>query len=106
MKYSNTAILLLASCLSAPAFAQEASVPAAETAEDDNAIIVTGSRIKQDPTKSAAPLQVITPSDLSREGINSPEQLISFLSTNGTGADNLASNGDVTSGAQRGTNGL
>lgn len=107
MKYSNTAILLLATCLTAPAFAQEASVPAAaETAEDDNAIIVTGSRIKQDPTKSAAPLQVITPSDLSREGINSPEQLISFLSTNGTGADNLASNGDVTSGAQRGTNGL
>lgn len=107
MKYSNTAILLLATCLTAPAFAQEASLPAAaETAEDGDAIIVTGSRIKQDPTKSALPLQVITPSDLSREGINSPEQLISFLSTNGTGADNLASNGDVTTGAQRGTNGL
>ena len=108
MKYSNTAILLLATCLSAPAFAQDSSPPvSAETNDDDGtAIIVTGSRIKQDPTKSAAPLQVITPSDLSREGINSPEQLISFLSTNGTGADNLASNGDVTSGAQRGTNGL
>jgi iron complex outermembrane receptor protein len=51
-------------------------------------------------------LQVITPSDLSREGINGPEQLISFLSTNGNGADNLASNSDVTTGAQRGTNGL
>jgi iron complex outermembrane recepter protein len=98
----------LATCLSAPAFAQESSPPvSAETNGDEGtAIIVTGSRIKQDPTKSAAPLQVITPSDLSREGINSPEQLISFLSTNGTGADNLASNGDVTSGAQRGTNGL
>ena len=108
MKYSNTAILLLATCLSAPAFAQESSPPlSAETNGDEGtAIIVTGSRIKQDPTKSAAPLQVITPSDLSREGINSPEQLISFLSANGTGADNLASNGDVTSGAQRGTNGL
>lgn len=108
MKYSNTAILLLATCLSAPAFAQDPSSPVeAETNGDEGtAIIVTGSRIKQDPTKSAAPLQVITPSDLSREGINSPEQLISFLSTNGTGANNLASNGDVTSGAQRGTNGL
>ena len=108
MKHSRTAIFLLATCLTMPAFAQESSpsVPP-ETAEDEGtAIIVTGSRIKQDPTKSAAPLQVITPSDLSREGINSPEQLISFLSTNGTGADNLASNGDVTSGAQRGTNGL
>ena len=108
MKTSKTAILLLATCLTAPAFAQDASPPAsAETAEDEGAaIIVTGSRIKQDPTKSAAPLQVITPSDLSREGINGPEQLISFLSTNGNGADNLASNSDVTTGAQRGTNGL
>jgi len=108
MKTSKTAILLLATCLTAPAFAQDASPPAsAETAEDSGAaIIVTGSRIKQDPTKSAAPLQVITPSDLSREGINGPEQLISFLSTNGNGADNLASNSDVVTGAQRGTNGL
>jgi iron complex outermembrane receptor protein len=108
MKTSKTAILLLATCLTAPAFAQDSSPPAsAETAEDSGAaIIVTGSRIKQDPTKSAAPLQVITPSDLSREGINGPEQLISFLSTNGNGADNLASNSDVTTGAQRGTNGL
>jgi iron complex outermembrane receptor protein len=69
-------------------------------------VLVTGSRIKQDPNNSALPLQIITTQDLAREGINSPEQLISFLSTNGNGADNLASNADVTSGAQRGTNGL
>jgi iron complex outermembrane receptor protein len=69
-------------------------------------VIVTGSRLRQDPNNSALPLQIITTADLSREGISSPEQLISFLSTNGNGADNLASNGDVTSGAQRGTNGL
>jgi iron complex outermembrane receptor protein len=107
MKHSKTAILLLATCLTAPAFAQDASPPAAaETADDGAAIIVTGSRIKQDPAKSALPLQVISTDDLTREGINSPEQLISYLSTNGNGADNLASNADVTSGAQRGTNGL
>ena len=69
-------------------------------------VLVTGSRIKQDPNNSALPLQIITTADLSRESINSPEQLISYLSTNGNGADNLASNADVTSGAQRGTNGL
>lgn len=107
MKHSKTAILLLATCLTTPAFAQDASPPtAAETAEDGAAIIVTGSRIKQDPAKSALPLQIISTDDLTREGINSPEQLISYLSTNGNGADNLASNADVTSGAQRGTNGL
>ena len=108
MKTSKTAILLLATCLTAPAFAQDSSPPAsAETAEDSGAaIIVTGSRIKQDPTKSALPLQVITTDDLTREGINSPEQLISFLASNGNGADNLASNSDVVTGAARGTNGL
>lgn len=83
------------------------SAPADQvTSPGQTSIIVTGSRIKQDPTKSSLPLQVITTKDLTREGINSPEQLISFLSTNGNGADNLASNSDVTSGAQRGTNGL
>jgi iron complex outermembrane receptor protein len=78
--------------------------PAAE--EESGAIIVTGSRIKRDPNDSALPLTIITNTELSREGINSPEQMISFLSSNGNGADNLASNSDVTSGAQRGTNGL
>ncbi len=77
-----------------------------QTADGEREVLVTGSRIKQDPNNSALPLQIITTRDLSREGINSPEQLISFLSTNGNGADNLASNGDVVTGAARGTNGL
>ncbi|HNJ48842.1 MAG TPA: TonB-dependent receptor plug domain-containing protein, partial [Novosphingobium sp.] len=95
--------------LATPAFAQDASgISSANESsnEQDRAIIVTGSRIKQDPTKSALPLEVINADNLRREGVNSPEQLISYLSSNGNGADNLASNSDVTSGAQRGTNGL
>jgi iron complex outermembrane recepter protein len=57
MKYSKTAILLLATCLTTPAFAQDASPPAAaETADDGAAIIVTGSRIKQDPAKALTAL--------------------------------------------------
>ena len=84
------------------------SIPKSETAPEDDSrdILVTGSRIKQDPNNSALPLQIITTKDFSREGINSPEQLISFLAANGNGADNLASNSDVVSGAARGTNGL
>ena len=69
-------------------------------------ILVTGSRIKQDPNDSALPLQIVTTQELQRNGIVSPEQLISFLAANGNGADNLASNSDVVSGAARGTNGL
>lgn len=109
MKISSTALLLLATCLTAPAFAQEVPPPkSSETANEDlsGGIIVTGSRIKRDPNDSSLPLQVITNEEFSREGISSPEQLIAFLSTNGNGADNLASNADVVSGAQRGTNGL
>ncbi|MES2988634.1 MAG: TonB-dependent receptor [Pseudomonadota bacterium] len=72
----------------------------------DNEILVTGSRIKQDPNNSALPLQIITSAEIARNGISSPEQLVMFLSTNGSGADNLSANSDVTTGAQRGTNGL
>ena len=87
--------------------APAATPTGAETPADNGKdIIVTGSRIKQDPNNSALPLTIITNKDLSREGISSPEQLISFLANNGNGADNLASNSDVVSGAARGTNGL
>jgi iron complex outermembrane receptor protein len=78
----------------------------ARASDEGNVIIVTGSRIKQDPNNSALPLTIITTRDLAREGIANPEQLISYLTDNGSGADNLASNSDVVSGAARGTNGL
>ncbi len=108
MKITKTALLLMATCLTVPAFAQDGTVPSTpETAEEEGStIIVTGSLIRRNPNDSALPLTVITNEEIAREGINSPEQLISLLSTNGNGADNLASNADVVSGAQRGTNGL
>lgn len=104
----------------APPLTQEAATPTgAETPRSganvsrdaqsadagSNEVVVTGSRIKQDPNNSALPLQIITQQEISRNGISSPEQLIQFLTANGTGANNLASNSDVTSGAQRGVNG-
>lgn len=109
MKMHKLALFLTAASVALPAYAQDATLPddankVADTAEQS--IVVTGSRIKRDPNDSSLPVTVITPDDISREGINSPEQLISFLTSNGNGADNLASNSDVTSGAQRGTNGL
>ena len=104
----NLALLLTVTMLSSPAFAQTVPTPQStpEAAEDGTSIIVTGSRIKRDVNDTSLPLTIITTKELSREGISSPEQLISFLSTNGNGADNLASNSDVVSGAARGTNGL
>ena len=92
-----------------PALAQSApdvSSPNAADSGEQAAIVVTGSRIKQDPTKSALPLQIISATDIEKNGLANPEQLNMFLTSNGTGADNLASNSDVVTGAQRGTNGL
>ncbi|HVM37860.1 MAG TPA: TonB-dependent receptor, partial [Sphingomicrobium sp.] len=74
-------------------------------AEPTGDIIVTGSRIRRDPNQSALPLQIVTTRELERTGITTPEQLVSYLPSNGTGADNLASNADVVSGQQRGNNG-
>ncbi len=89
-----------------PALAQSPLPPAQSADEPETAIVVTGSRLKQDPTKSSVPLEIITTDTIERNGISSPEQLTMFLTANGSGADNLASNADVTSGAQRGTNGV
>lgn len=90
--------------------APPAATPAgAETPSDSSNskdILITGSRLKQDPNNSALPLTIIGNQEIMRNGISSPEQLITYLSTNGSSPDNLASNSDVVSGAQRGTNGL
>ena len=73
--------------------------------DEEGEIVVTGSRIKRDPNESALPLQIVTTQEIQRNGISNPEQLLSYLTTNGTGSDNLASNADVVSGQQRGNNG-
>ncbi|MBS0482799.1 MAG: TonB-dependent receptor [Proteobacteria bacterium] len=94
--------------LSAPALAQDiAGSGSAPEAGKETQILVTGSRLKQDPNNSALPLQIIKLDDLSREGIASAEQAIMYLNANGNGADNLASNADVisTAAANRGANG-
>lgn len=91
----------------APAMAQDIT-PANKPAEEDKSggIIVTGSRIKQDPNNSALPLSIITTQEIGRNAIASPEQLLAHLTDNGNGADNLASNSDVIPNDKRGTNGL
>jgi iron complex outermembrane receptor protein len=109
---SGTAFAALACAFAAPASAQvtepdTATLPEAIAPEgEETNILVTGSRIRQDPNNSALPLQIITNVEIQRNSISSPEQLLMYLPSNASGADNLASNADVVSGAQRGTNGL
>lgn len=66
---------------------------------------ITGSSIKRIQSEGALPLEIITREQLDRDGIVTAEQLISTLNINANGSDNLASNADVVSGAQRGNNG-
>ncbi len=111
MKIRSFALLLSCTSFTMPAIAQDAVdaevLPAtSEVSKDDGAIIVTGSRIKRDPNNSSLPVQILNTKDFERNGISSPEQLVSFLTTNGTAADNLAANSDVVGGTQRGNNGL
>ncbi len=115
--WAGTAFAGLAFAMPGAAFAQASDgtsqpeptlpdQPQAEPAQQDNTMVVTGSRLRLDPNNSALPLQIIRNEEIQRNGISSPEQLLMFLPSNASGADNLASNADVVSGAQRGTNGL
>ena len=74
-------------------------------AQSDQRVLITGSSIKRIQAEGALPVQTISRAELDRQGIGSAEQLISVLSVNGNGLDNLASNGDVVSGQARGNNG-
>ena len=93
MRPSST-LLALSLCLAA-------ATAGAET----ETVSITGSRIRHALADRPTALQVITQADLAREGISSPEQLVMYLTANGSGLDNLASNADVVGGAQRGNNG-
>jgi len=82
----------------APAAAQDSSQPMQR-------VEITGSSIKRIAKEGALPVEVISRKQIEAQGIVNAEQLIATLNINGNGSDNLASNADVTSGAQRGNNG-
>jgi iron complex outermembrane receptor protein len=90
------------------ALAQKTAAPTAEkppeTAKLDK-FVVTGSMIKRLDGEGATPLLTLTPLEMELRGIGSAEQMLMELNINGNGLDNLASNADVVSGAQRGNNG-
>jgi iron complex outermembrane receptor protein len=56
---------------------------------------ITGSSIKRVAKEGALPVQIITAEQLDKQGITSAEQLLSTISANGTGADNMTSGNNV-----------
>jgi iron complex outermembrane receptor protein len=56
---------------------------------------ITGSSIKRITKEGALPVQIISAEQISKQGITSAEQLLSTISANGTGADNMTSGNNV-----------
>lgn len=93
------ALIGVSSVATGVAFAQDKPVEKVQKVE------ITGSSIKRIAQEGALPIEIISRAQLDAAGIVTAEQLIATLNINGNGSDNLASNADVTSGAQRGNNG-
>ncbi|MCA1863930.1 TonB-dependent receptor [Janthinobacterium sp. HSC-3S05] len=88
MKLKKLAQLVALMGVVGPVMAQEAA-PAMQRVE------VTGSSIKRVAKEGALPVQVITYDQIEKQGITSAEQLLSTISSNGTGADNMTSGNNV-----------
>ncbi|MEW6761278.1 MAG: TonB-dependent receptor [Pseudomonadota bacterium] len=100
MKLKKLAHLIALIGITSPVLAQD--MPAADRIQR---VEITGSSIKRIAKEGALPVEIISRKQLEDQGIVTAEQLIATLNVNGNGSDNLASNADVTSGAQRGNNG-
>ena len=101
-------LVLLVAGLAPAAVAQVAATPAAQPTDETlklEKFVVTGSLIKRLADEGSLPVQVLSRQDMEQQGIASAEQMIMAININGNGLDNLASNSDVVSGAQRGNNG-
>ena len=89
MKLKKLAQLMALIGVAGTAVAQEAAPQAMQRVE------VTGSSIKRIAKEGALPVQVITYDQIEKQGITSAEQLLSTISSNGTGADNMTSGNNV-----------
>lgn len=101
MKLKKLAQLMALMGVAAPIVAQAQ----AQSEAPMQRVEITGSSIKRIAKEGALPVEIISRKQLEDQGIVTAEQLIATLNVNGNGSDNLASNADVTSGAQRGNNG-
>ena len=89
MKLKKLAQLMALIGVAGTAVAQEATPQAMQRVE------VTGSSIKRIAKEGALPVQVITYDQIEKQGITSAEQLLSTISSNGTGANNMTSGNNV-----------
>ncbi|MFZ6645128.1 TonB-dependent receptor [Undibacterium sp. TJN25] len=91
MKLKKIAQCIALIGVSSTVFAQEQ----ADQQGEPQKVEITGSSIKRIAKEGALPVQVITKSDIERQGITSAEQLMRIISANGTGTNNMTSGNNV-----------
>lgn len=103
MKLRTLAQAISLICIAAPVVAQQTpapsstpATPAPPAAAKIEKVEVTGSSIKRVADEGALPLQVITKDEIDKAGIVSAEQLMSVISANGAGRDNMSTNVGIT----------
>lgn len=84
MKLAKLAPAVSLALIAGTAFAQQPGTP-------KERIEITGSNIKRIQQEGALPLQIITKAEIDKAGIFSAEELMTFISANGNGIDNLSS---------------
>ncbi len=94
-------VLTLSSALPVLHAAEDANA----TDEDENKVVITGSRIKRTDAEGAMPVTTFTLDELLTQGITSAEQMMLQMNINANGNLNLASNAGIVTGSERGNNG-
>jgi iron complex outermembrane recepter protein len=88
-RYTSASIAIAAAALGfAPAFAQPSTTqpdlpPGQETEEDEESILVTGSRIRQDPLDQDEPVVFVDRDDIDRTGLTSTAEVLQRLPASG-----------------------
>lgn len=109
MKLNKLIQALVLAGLSSQVYAQENAQQTTDTAADNGKverIRVTGSSIKRTALEGDLPITVFSRADIDAAGITSAEQLLMQMNIAGNASDNLASNGAIVGGQQRGNNGV
>lgn len=91
--------IMAGAMFSAPAYAQDADVTTAETPAEEQAILVTGSRIQRTDLQSTSPVAVVSPEEFRLTGAVNVEQVLNTLPQilpGVTGFSNNPGNGAVT----------
>jgi iron complex outermembrane recepter protein len=81
---SGSAVLAIAAAMIAsPAVAQGGQPPAADAAQGENVVVVTGSRIRRDPLDQDQPVTFVDRADIDRTGLSSTAEVLQRLPGSG-----------------------